>query len=49
MPIVLSTGMVNLSEIELALETIEQAGTERNKITLLHCTTEYPAPFNEIT
>ena len=48
MPIVLSTGMANLSEIELALETIEQAGTERNKITLLHCTTEYPAPFNEI-
>jgi len=48
MPIVLSTGMANLSEIELALETIEQAGTERNKITLLHCTTEYPATFNEI-
>ena len=48
MPIILSTGMANLSEIELALETIEQAGTEKNKITLLHCTTEYPAPFDEI-
>lgn len=44
--IILSTGMSNLGEIESALDTINRAGN--NKITLLHCVTEYPAPFNEI-
>ena len=47
-PIIISTGMANLGEIEAALSVIEASGTSRDKITLLHCTTEYPAPFNEV-
>ena len=47
-PIILSTGMSNLSDIDLAINTLEASGTEREQITLLHCTTEYPAPFEEV-
>jgi len=46
--IILSTGMADLGEIEQAIRVLEKNGTERNKITLLHCTTEYPAPFEEV-
>lgn len=46
--VVMSTGMATLGEIETALDILESAGTSRNKITLLHCTTEYPAPLEDI-
>ena len=45
--IILSTGMANLGEIEEALNMLCKNGAKRQNITLLHCTTEYPAPFNE--
>ena len=48
MPMLLSTGMANLGEIEAALDAVEQAGTPRSRITILHCTTEYPAPIGEV-
>ena len=47
-PVILSTGMANLGEIEAALTVLEQAGTLRSQITVLHCTTEYPAPPEEV-
>jgi N,N'-diacetyllegionaminate synthase len=47
-PVILSTGMANLGEIESALAVLEQAGTLRSQITVLHCTTEYPAPPMEV-
>lgn len=47
-PLLLSTGMSNLGEIEAALAAIEDAGTPRSRITVLHCTTEYPAPLDEV-
>ncbi len=47
-PVILSTGMANLGEIEAALEVLEKAGTPRCQITMLHCTTEYPAPPEEV-
>ena len=47
-PVILSTGMANLGEIEAAIDVLEQAGTRRDQITVLHCTTEYPAPFDEV-
>ena len=47
-PIILSTGMATLGEIEDALSTLLRAGALREDIILLHCTTEYPAPFDEI-
>lgn len=46
--IILSTGMSTLKEVAAALDILEKAGTQRSKITLLHCTTEYPTPFSEV-
>ncbi len=46
--VILSTGMSNLADIEAALEVLEQAGTPRSQIVVLHCNTEYPAPMNEV-
>jgi sialic acid synthase SpsE len=40
--------MANLGEIEAAIDVLEQAGTGRDQITVLHCTTEYPAPLDEV-
>lgn len=45
-PIVLSTGMCTIEEIEEAYEVLVANGAE--KITLLHCTTEYPAPIEDV-
>ena len=47
-PVLLSTGMSNLGEIERALAVLEAAGSSRSEITILHCTTEYPAPLDEV-
>lgn len=46
--VILSTGMATLSDIEAAIDVLEQAGTPRAKITILHCTTEYPTPMAEV-
>ena len=46
--VILSTGMATLGDIEAALNVLEQAGTPRAKITVLHCTTEYPTPMAEV-
>jgi len=45
-PIILSTGMSTLYEIQEALNVLYDSGA--GKITLLHCTTEYPAPFETV-
>jgi N,N'-diacetyllegionaminate synthase len=47
-PIILSTGMANLGEIEAAIDELERVGMLRTDITVLHCTTEYPAPMKEV-
>lgn len=44
-PIIISTGIANLADIELAVETCRRAGN--NDITLLKCTSSYPAPIQE--
>ena len=46
--IILSTGMATMNEIDDAINVLEQAGTQRNKITILHCTTEYPTPMVDV-
>ena len=46
--IILSTGMSTLGDIEAAIDVLENAGTPRTMITVLHCTTEYPAPMGEV-
>ena len=40
--------MAELSEVSAAIESLEIAGLPREKITLLHCTTEYPAPIHDV-
>ena len=47
-PVILSTGMATLGEIEMALDVLEQAGTKRDQITVLHCNTEYPTPMQDV-
>lgn len=47
-PILLSTGMCDLGDIEKSINCLETNGLNRDKITLLHCTTEYPTPMNEV-
>jgi N,N'-diacetyllegionaminate synthase len=46
--VILSTGMATLGEIEAAIDVLEQAGTPRSQLTVLHCTTEYPTPMSEV-
>jgi N,N'-diacetyllegionaminate synthase len=47
-PVIFSTGMANLGEIEKTLDVLETSGTTRNKITVLHCNTEYPTPLEDV-
>ena len=46
-PMIMSTGMTNLGEVEEAINTIRTVNSEA-KISLLHCTTNYPAPYEEV-
>lgn len=43
-PVILSTGMASLGEAEAAVETLRAHGAD-GRIVVLHCTSEYPAPF----
>jgi len=45
-PIILSTGMSSLEDVKEAVKIIEEAGNLQ--IILLHCTTNYPCPFDEV-
>ncbi len=45
-PIILSTGMCTLGEVETAVNTIRQHTLP--ELVILHCTSEYPAPYNEV-
>ncbi|EMS85304.1 N-acetylneuraminate synthase [Leptospira noguchii] len=47
-PIILSTGMSTLGEIESALLVLETTGAKRDEITVLHCNTEYPTPYSDV-
>lgn len=46
--LILSTGMADLGEIEDALDVLTESGTPLEKITVLHCNTEYPTPFEDV-
>jgi N,N'-diacetyllegionaminate synthase len=45
-PLILSTGMSTLGEVEEAVQVLQIAGAKQ--LTLLHCVTEYPAPYAEV-
>jgi N,N'-diacetyllegionaminate synthase len=46
--VIISTGMTTLAEIGAAIRVFELAGIARSCITVLHCTTEYPAPMENV-
>ena len=46
--VIVSTGMCIMSEISNAIKVLEEAGTLKKNITVLHCTTDYPTPFKDV-
>ena len=46
--VILSTGMSNIYEIKKAIKTLTTNGTKKKDITLMQCTSAYPAPYDEI-
>ena len=46
--IILSTGMSTIEEVSSALRILEDFGTSRDKITILHCTSAYPTPLIDV-
>ena len=44
--VILSTGMSTLDEIKFAVSLLQKKGT--NNISVMHCNTEYPTPFNDV-
>lgn len=48
LPVIMSTGMSSLEEVGDALSVLKNAGTDNDRITVLHCTSEYPAPFENV-
>lgn len=46
MPVILSTGMSTLGEVEISIQALREGGAKN--IKLLHCTTNYPCPYNDV-
>ncbi len=46
LPVILSTGMSNLAQVASAYDTLSQVGAD--DISILHCTTNYPCPMDEV-
>ena len=46
--IVISTGMATIEEIKWSLKVLEDNGVSKDKITILHCNTEYPTPYEDV-
>lgn len=47
-PLILSTGMCYLQEVEDAIRVLMESGLEKDKITVLHCNTDYPTPYRDV-
>ena len=48
LPIILSTGMCTMLEVNNALEILKQAGSKKSDITVLQCNTEYPTAMEDV-
>lgn len=46
--VILSTGMCEMDDINAAMNVLLNNGVERNQITILHCNTEYPTPYEDV-
>ena len=47
-PVILSTGMATMDEVELSFKVLIENGLKKNMITVLHCNTEYPTPYEDV-
>jgi N,N'-diacetyllegionaminate synthase len=47
-PVILSTGMSTMEEIKAAINVLVKYGTDKQKITVLHCNTQYPTPMQDV-
>lgn len=47
-PVILSTGMCELSDIDAAVRVLVDFGVKKEQITILHCNTEYPTPYEDV-
>lgn len=46
--LILSTGMTTMEELEAAVAALQKAGAAKERLTILHCNTEYPTPFLDV-
>ncbi len=46
MPIILSTGMSSLADVDISINALREGGA--TDISLLHCTTNYPCPYEDV-
>ena len=47
-PVIMSTGMCSMDDVEQALNVLLEHGLTKEQITLLHCNTEYPTPMQDV-
>ena len=47
-PVIMSTGMCSMDDVEQALNVLLEHGLTKEQITLLHCNTEYPTPLQDV-
>ncbi len=47
-PVILSTGMCEMDDISAAMNVLLVNGVSRDQITILHCNTEYPTPYEDV-
>jgi N,N'-diacetyllegionaminate synthase len=46
--VIFSTGMANMQEVLDAMNIFIEEGIDRDRITILHCNTEYPTPMQDV-
>ena len=47
-PVIISTGMATMDEVESSFKVLIDNGLKKNMITVLHCNTEYPTPYKDV-
>lgn len=47
-PVIMSTGMCDEQDIHNAVDVLLRFGLTKDKITILHCNTQYPTPFEDV-
>lgn len=47
-PVILSTGMATVAEIDEAVRVLLEHGLARDRLCILHCNTDYPTPMRDV-